>query len=231
MYQRAVSLIFSLVLLQLTSKCWAQEPTPTIDTLSITTATTTTTTLTSDSSYDGNVTETTSSSEIITEIATTSDSEIITETTATSTIETSDDSPSSITLGFPTSIPGPPELSSPDPAPSPTSAPEEPSRDFFIKISAPILRDCEAITIKWGGTNIVPLFRVSYSKGTGQLGDASILGEEIPLALSGTNELAWLVPPSSRGRYTSVLYQTKDLTFTLKFNSFTGKCHSYHGDG
>jgi hypothetical protein len=220
MYQRAVSLIFSLVLLQLTSKCWAQEPTPTIDTLDITTATTattTTTTPTRSSSYDGNITEPTSSSEIITEIATTSDSEIITETiTATSTIETSDDSPSSITLGFPTSIPGPPELSSPDPAPSSTSAPEEPSRDLFIKISAPILRDCEVVTIKWGGTNIVPLFQVSYSKGTGELGDNSILGNEIPLALSGTNELAWLIPPSSRGRYSSVLYQMKFLTFYIE---------------
>jgi hypothetical protein len=180
MHQQIVSLILSLFTFHLASKCWAQETTPTIDTLDIMTITTATPT-------SDNI-----------------PNEIIADATSDSTVLVTVESPT----------PTPPESPSSELLPPPTSDPTS-SQGFFAKLNAAFLWECSFVTIKWTGTDLIPPFRVSYSKGMGDLGDASILGEETVLGFSTTYEFMWQVPPTASSKYLRPCYTGRGSMYSL----------------
>jgi hypothetical protein len=191
MHRSNLVLLITLFTLLLTNKCWAQEPTPTTDALE-----STTTTLPSDSS-------------IIDETFTTTDNESTTHVlpeAPTAVPEVSSDSNSSSfdsTLG-PDPTPEIPETlsnsSTPEISPSgPIPAP--PESNFTAFVSVDTLRDCDAITISWSGVQILPAYEITYSNGTGELGDESILGPEVRIGYSCEQSYVWQLPPTVNGKY------------------------------
>jgi hypothetical protein len=74
------------------------------------------------------------------------------------------------------------------------------SLDFIINADQNIIKQCEKVHITWSGTDITPPYRISYSKGTGELEDTSILGDEIELICKYWEQYTWSIPPGRKGK-------------------------------
>jgi hypothetical protein len=184
MYHTTLILILSFFTLDLTNKCWAQEPTLTTDTKEIITP------IPSIDVTDGSTTY------IIGETTTFATPGMIPVTIETLSAETPSETLSSDLISETTLI---------DPLPDPSahgslpeSTPLDPIRtttpDFTITLDRDIYEDCDEINITWSGTDISPPYFVSYYTGTGDIGDTSILGPEDILAYGDMTGYSWMGP-------------------------------------
>jgi hypothetical protein len=193
MYQATLTLILSLFMLHLTNRCWAQEPSLTTDTLEI---------VTPSLSSDGNIIDENITTDVISDSTTSTISEIATAPDFTS-LEFISESPSSdlssettfddlIFEPFPNCISLDPSLLDPNFAQS---------SDLIVETDSDIINDCGWFSFTWSGTDLTPPYRISYSTGTGELEDASILGDEIELDCTDEAIFWWSIPLTRGGEF------------------------------
>ncbi|PVF96610.1 hypothetical protein CPB86DRAFT_500521 [Serendipita vermifera] len=194
MYQATLLLLFSLLSLHLTNKCWAQELTYTIATIDPTaTVEHSTTTLSSDI-----ITVPIATIDPFTNISDDPSTYVIVEDPPVVPEPPSDPTPTTDSTFEPNSTTDGTSDST-IPTISETLIPATPS-EFTAFTNLDVVRDCDELQIAWTGMDIKPPCWVSWSTGTGEIGDASILGEEIPMSRTCSNYIRWQTPPTSNGK-------------------------------
>jgi hypothetical protein len=193
MYHTTLILNLSLFALHLMNRCWAQE---------LTLTTTDTPEITTHSLLgDGNIIDKNITNDTLSDFMafTASETAASPEITSTETISDSDPFELPSEIAFDDIITEPlANCTSFDPSFLDTNFFQ--SADFIVDTNYDIIKECERLRITWSGTGLTPPYRISYSKGTGDLEDTSILGDATELRCTHWEEYTWSIPAGRRGK-------------------------------
>jgi hypothetical protein len=181
MYHTALKLTLSLFTVYLANKCWAQEAALTTETPEL---------IVPSPSSDNNTSITTNA---IGDFTTYMSSEVPTTVSESTSPDLISEHPFSNSASEPTFTDRPPE-------PSSIGSNPQASSDFSIHIDRDILQECDTVLLEWSGEDITLPYRIFYSKGTGDIGDTSILTEEIDLGSSIRKSFQWYIPATWKSK-------------------------------